>query len=679
MLTHAYLIPFFPLLAFAILIAWGWRMRGNAPAYVAIGGMVIACLWSWCVAAQVLLRGAGPIDHSATWLVVGQHALQMGFKLDPLSAIMLFMVPFVCTVIEVYSIGYMHGDPRFSRFFAYMSLFCFSMLLLVLSNNLLQIYICWELVGVCSYFLIGFWYERHSAALAAKKAFITTRLGDFGMFLGIMFAFFYAPTLNFGDLFAWAATNVEAMGFIVGLIAFLLFFGAIGKSAQFPLHTWLPDAMEGPTPVSALIHAATMVAAGVFLVARLFPLFWITHDIPIWSWGFLGIEFTPLLFVATIGTITLLLAALIAVVQSDIKRVLAYSTISQLGYMMLGLGAGVAGFTAGIFHLITHAFFKAGLFLGSGSVIHATDTNDMWRMGGLARRMPHTHLTFLIVTLALVGIPPFAGFWSKDEILAAVFSHGRGWMFVAAEVGAFLTAFYMTRLMYLTFYGEPRDPGIEPHESPRVMTWPLWVLAVGSVVVGLTGTPWANLFHGWVQYPGTFPDQAYLHIAGMELPEVHHGANWSVMALSVGMALAGIALGRSLYNRPGLAQDPLQAKLAPIWRVLENKFYFDHLYDIVLVKGLIINPWTGLAHLARRLDDWVIDRIVDGAAHLSVAASALGRWLDDHIVDKIVDGFGWVSRGLGAIVNGFQTGRVQDYLVWGLAAAGIIAAVMALF
>jgi len=678
MLPLAYLIPFFPLLAFAILVFRGWRMRGNASAYVAVGAMVIAWLWSWGVAAQVLLAGAGPLEQSATWLTVGRQAIEVGFKVDPLGAIMLFMVPFVCLVIEVYSIGYMHGDPRFSRFFAYMSLFCFSMLLLVISNNLLQLYISWELVGVCSYFLIGFWYERHSAALAAKKAFITTRVGDFGMFLGVMFAFFYAPSLNLDDVFLWAARNVGEMGFLVGLTAFLLFFGAIGKSAQFPLHTWLPDAMEGPTPVSALIHAATMVAAGVYLVARLFPLFWLTKDIPVWSWHFLGVQFTPLLFVATVGAITLLLSALIALVQSDIKRVLAYSTISQLGYMMLGLGAGIAGFSAAVFHLITHAFFKAGLFLGSGSVMHATGTNDMWRMGGLARRMPHTHLTFLIVTLALVGIPPFAGFWSKDEILAAVFADGPGWMFVAAEIGAFLTALYMTRLLYLTFYGQPRDAAIEPHESPRVMTWPLWALAGGSILVGLLGTPWANVFRSRVHFPGTALEAQYMQLAGAAVPEVHHGANWAVMALSLGLALAGIGLGRSLYGQPNLASDPLKAKLGPIWRVLENKLYFDYLYDVVLVKGLILNPYTGLAHLARRADDWVIDRLVDGAAYLTVAASVCGRWVDDCIVDKIVDAFGWVSRGLGALVNGFQTGRVQDYLAWGLFAAAVVAAVLSL-
>lgn len=675
MLERAYYIPFYPLLAFAVLIFWGRRMRGNAPGYVAIAGIAIAWLHSWCVAAQVLLADRGAYGAFATWMLLGGHELRLGFQIDSLAAIMLFMVPFVAMLIQVYSIGYMHGDPRFSRFFAYMSLFCFSMLLLVIANNLVQLYISWELVGVCSYLLIGFWYERHSAALAAKKAFLTTRVGDFGMFLGIMVCYFNAASLGYEDVFRWAASNP---GWLAAAAAFLLFFGAIGKSAQFPLHTWLPDAMEGPTPVSALIHAATMVAAGVYLVARLFPLFWLTHETVVWTWHFLGIAFTPLTFVGTIGAITALLAALIAVVQSDIKRVLAYSTISQLGYMMLGLGAGVAGFAAGMFHLITHAFFKAGLFLGSGSVIHATDTNDMWRMGGLAKRMPHTYWTFLIVTLALVGIPPFAGFWSKDEILATAFAEGRTWMFVVGEIAAFLTALYMTRLMYLTFYGSPRDEGIHAHESPPVMTWPLWGLAIGSILVGLAGTPWANYFGRGVHFPGTAAIEEILSQGQVAVPEAHHGANWFVMLLSLGVAIAGIATGRALYARPRLTTDPLRERLGVIYRLLENRLYFDHLYDIVVVKGLVINPYTGLAHLCRRFDDWVIDRVVDGAGYLTVGVSAIGRWFDDVIVDNIVNAFGWVSGIVGVIVNRLQTGRVQDYLVWGLLFGVLIAALFAL-
>ncbi len=676
MLELAHLIPFYPLLAFAVLVFWGWRMKGNLPAYVAIAGIAVAWLHSWCVAAQVLLAGHPGYQAFATWMLLGEHELQLGFEVDPLAAIMLFMVPFVAMLIQIYSIGYMHGDKRFSRFFAYMSLFCFSMLLLVISNNLAQIYVSWELVGVCSYLLIGFWYERHSAALAAKKAFLTTRVGDFGMFLGIMVCFFYAPSLSFEDVFRWAAANP---GWIAAAAGFLLFFGAIGKSAQFPLHTWLPDAMEGPTPVSALIHAATMVAAGVYLVARLFPLFWLTHETPVWTWHVLGVTFTPLLFVGTIGAITAVLAALLAVVQRDIKRVLAYSTISQLGYMMLGLGVGIAGFTAGVFHLITHAFFKAGLFLGSGSVIHATDTNDMWRMGGLARKMPHTYWTFLIVTLALVGIPPFAGFWSKDEILAAVQTDGAAWMFVAGELAAFLTAFYMTRLLCLTFYGAPRDDSIRPHESPRVMTWPLWVLAIGSIVVGLTGTPWANVFQRGVHFPGTAAIEDLVSGAAGALPEVHHGANWFAMLLSLGVALAGIAAARAVYARPGLTEDPLRKRLGFLYALLERKLYFDHLYDTVIVKGLIINRFTGLTHLCRRMDDWIIDRVVDGAAYLTVGLSAAGRWFDDVIVDNLANAWGWLSRALGGIVNGLQTGRVQDYLVWGFLLAALIAGLLALW
>ncbi|MFQ5808715.1 MAG: NADH-quinone oxidoreductase subunit L [Armatimonadota bacterium] len=661
----AWLVPISPLASFVVLVLWGSRLRGNVPAYVSIAGIALAWLWGWGIAGQVLLSHEHEVvRHSYPWAQMGERTLELGFMVDKLAAAMLFMVPFVAMLIQIYSIGYMHGDPQFSRFFAYMSLFCFSMLLLVISNNLLQMFISWELVGVCSYFLISFWYERKSAALAGKKAFITTRVGDVGMLIGIMVCFMHAGTLDFQRLFEIAASQPDQLW--IGLAAFLLFFGAIGKSAQFPLHTWLPDAMEGPTPVSALIHAATMVAAGVYLVARTFPLFWVSRAAVVWDWHVLGIQFTAVGFVAVIGAITLLIAALMAVVQSDIKRVLAYSTISQLGYMMLALGMGAAGVAAGMFHLLTHAFFKACLFLGAGSVIHGADTNDMWKMGGLRKAMPHTYWTFMIAFLGLAGIVPFAGFWSKDEIVATVFGSGRTTLRVLAELGAFLTAFYMTRLMYLTFGGQPRDSSVHAHESPRVMTGPLWILAVGSVVVGLMGTPWWNKAHDALKFDGAASAGAH---------EVHavaaHGPNWLVMGMSLAVAVGGILLARRIYDRPDLAGDPLKERFAAAYGVLENKFYMDWLYDIVIVKGIVINTKTGLMHLARSLDDWVIDRIVDGAAYVTVAWSAISGFFDDYVVDKIVDGFGVVCRAGGALVNLWQTGRVQGYLVGGLAVAAV--------
>ncbi len=670
MLEWAWVVPICPLVSFVVLVLWGTRLRGSGAAYVSIAGIALAWLLGWGVAAQMLLPpGHEPVAHSYLWAQMGSRTLELGFMVDKLAAAMLFMVPFVSMLIQIYSIGYMHGDPRFSRYFAFMSLFCFAMLLLVISNNLLQMFISWELVGVCSYFLISFWYERKSAALAGKKAFITTRVGDVGMLIGIMVCFVHGGTLDFEKLFDTAASQPGETW--IGLAALLLFFGAIGKSAQFPLHTWLPDAMEGPTPVSALIHAATMVAAGVYLVARTFPLFWISRDAVVWDWHMLGIQFTALEFVAIIGTITLLIAGLMAVVQSDIKRVLAYSTISQLGYMMLALGMGAAGVAAGMFHLLTHAFFKAGLFLGAGSVIHATETNDMWQMGGLRKAMPNTFATFVIVFLGLVGIFPFAGFWSKDEIVVTVLGEGRMALFILAELGAFLTAFYMTRLMCLTFWGKPREAAAHAHESPRVMTWPLWILAVGSIVVGLMGTPWWNKAHHVLSFDGT----PYVATGGASLAvgaghaAAEQAPNYGLMVVSLAVALGGILAARRMYNREGLETDPLQDRFGLLYRIVENKFYFDWLYDVVIVKGILTNTKTGLMHLARRMDDWIVDRIVDGAGYVTVGCSVVGRILDDYFVDKIVDGVGVVCRAGGALVNIWQSGRVQGYLVGGLAAA----------
>src|SRR6478736_9997436 len=463
---------------------------------------VLAIFVVWVIAmalvVQVLTEAApllpgsttthGYEAHLFTWIPAGNFVVEVGFVIDALTACLLIVVTTIGLLVHVYSIGYMSHDPGYWRFFAYLNLFMFSMLLLVLASSWLLVFVAWELVGLSSYLLIGFWYRKRSAALAAKKAFIVNRVGDVGFALGIMAIFYCTGTLNIQDSLAKLTAPGVQLPIPIGLIALLVFAGAMGKSAQFPLHVWLPDAMEGPTPVSALIHAATMVNAGVYLIARTSPIF--AH--------------APgaLVVVGAIGVFTAILAASIAMTQTDIKRVLAYSTLSQLGYMFAALGAGA--FTAAIFHLITHGFFKGLLFLGSGSVIHAVhEEQDMRRMGGLAKKIPHTYRTMLIGSIAIAGIPPLAGFFSKDEILGEAFKNGFQWVWVIGLFVALLTAFYMFRLMGLTFWGKSRvDPHVEPniHESPPVMTWPLIILAVPSIFAGIVlGLPFgAGLLSQWL-------------------------------------------------------------------------------------------------------------------------------------------------------------------------------------
>jgi len=625
-LHHAWLIPLYPAAASALIWAYGRRAPGEG-AYLAVGGMVIAAIHSWLLLLGLIF--APPFEYAQlphyeagfTWATFNGVPLQLGFMMDNLAAVMCAMVTLVSSLIFIYSIGYMHGERDYPRFFAYMSLFGFSMLILVVANNLALMYVGWELVGLCSYLLIGFWFERRSAANAAKKAFITNRVGDFGFLIGIMVLFAYAKTFSFAGIFTWVASNQAPLA-IVGVASVLLFCGAIGKSAQFPLHVWLPDAMEGPTSVSALIHAATMVAAGVYMVARIFPLFDLAARTTVF-WGLNGLA-----VVAIIGCITLLLAAFIAVTQNDIKRVLAYSTISQLGYMMLGLGMGAAGFAAGVFHLITHAFFKALLFLGSGSVIHGTGTQDMWQMGGLLKPMRSTAITFLIGTAALAGIFPFAGFFSKDEVLTACWETNRIFFFLG-EVGAFLTAFYMTRQCMLVFFGQPRDHSIHAHESPRVMTVPLMILAFFAATLGLAGTPWigGNLFHHFVHYPPATIADMMEH--GVAAEAAHTGVNWLVIFVSTAAALSGVGCGYALYSgRGGLSPNML--KVGPLWLVYQlskNKCYFDELYQATAVAGTL-----GLAKLCGGVDNWVIDKFVDLWGWLCLKWSELSGLFDDYVL-----------------------------------------------
>ena len=726
MLHIAWIIPLLPLLACALLIFFGsalTRRIGEKVGWIGVAGiattipLTIGCLTE-------LALGAVPYSVSTPWAPIGNTAIHVGYIVDPLTAVMIVMVSIVATCIQVYSIGYMHGDPRFSRFFAYLCLFCAAMFVICLANNFIMLYAGWELVGLCSYLLIGFWFERKSAANAAKKAFITTRVGDVGFAIGILIIFVHVPTLLFGDTFA--AVNSGAMpAWIAGVAALFLFCGAIGKSAQFPLHVWLPDAMEGPTPVSALIHAATMVAAGVFMVARMFPLFYVSMG----SAVIFGVS--ALSIVAAIGLITALMAAVIAVAQYDIKRVLAYSTISQLGYMMAALGLGAAGYTAAIFHLLTHAFFKSLLFLGSGSVIHGChDQQDIRKMGGLAKKMPVTYLTFWAGTLALAGFPLFSGFFSKDEILLAAWNHGAGgagsWIFFwGLELGAFLTAFYMGRLCFMTFSGQPREGAVNAHESPRIITTPLVVLAIFAVFLGWVGTPWlaGNLMHRFIEF-STGSHETVSHLTH----EV--STNWVVVGVSTLMAVGGLLVAAVIYlwklvsleavtwpRWPTFAQfapqvgpasfslprewsvaavrerldaarqamgavlryqltvvvpDALRRPAHALYLLVHNKFYFDEVYALVPI-GLTM----GLADGCRLVDMYVVDGVVNAVGWLTRWLFAGGSYLFDVvIVDGLVNLAGYMSRWTGEFARRLQTGHIQEYVsAFVIFACGIAAVV----
>ncbi len=628
----AWLIPVFPLAAFALITSFGRRAPGQG-AYVAIAGMGLPALIAIGIFLE-MVRGGAPVEFNTRWMVLGNYTLDLGLRVDHLTTIMLLVVTVVGSMIFTYSIGYMHGDPRYPRFFAYMSLFGFSMLLLVLANNLLFLYAGWELVGLCSYLLIGFYFERPSAARASMKAFITNRVGDFSMFLGILLIFFNLGTFRFEEIFArvhdGALRDLTVGGLpLLTVAAVLLFGGAVGKSAQVPLHTWLPDAMEGPTPVSALIHAATMVAAGVYMVARTYTLFFTSPDT-----GALHV-------VAWIGGITALMAATIGVVQDDIKRVLAYSTISQLGLMMMGLG--VLGYTAGMFHLMTHAFFKALLFLGAGSVIHAMHTNDIKEMGGLAKVMPSTYWTFLIGTLALSGIFPFAGFWSKDEILLEAFHHNTA-LFVMGALTSFLTAFYMFRVIFYTFTGTLRSHDAHPHETPNVMTRPLWVLAIFSALVGFAGLPLG----------GESPMHAFLHFEGVEAVPFDVG----LALVSLAVAGAGILSAAVVYYWKVVPSSTLRAAAGSLFELVSHKYYFDELYQAVFVRGTV---WISQA--LRTFDVYVIDALVNLIGYAGIGLTRIGRVIDTYVVDGLVNLIGWVVGRVGGGLRYIQTGRAQNYLL----------------
>jgi NADH-quinone oxidoreductase subunit L len=682
-------IPLLPLAAFVIQIAVGRRLPRHGD-FVSIAAIFAAFALAAKLFVTTIMGGGGdalPFVREIDYLRLGSFHITMGILVDQLTVCMLVVVTLVSSMVHLFSVGYMHGDPRYTRFFAYLSLFSFSMLGLILAHNLIALYIFWELVGLTSYLLIGFWFEKHSASNAAKKAFLTTRVGDLGMFIGILIIAWKIGGFAYSEVFAGIAAG-ELAGPLLTLAGLGLFLGAVGKSAQVPLHVWLPDAMEGPTPVSALIHAATMVAAGVYLVGRLYPVF----------------NLEAFWIIALVGAITAFIAATIAIAATDIKKVLAYSTISQLGYMIAGLGCGA--FAAGLFHLWTHAFFKALLFLGSGSVIHAVHTQELPEMGGLKKKMPITFATMLIATLAISGVPGLSGFFSKDAILAGSLAFGMAYgglrylPFVLLIISAGITAFYMFRLLFLTFAGAPRDHHRyeHAHESPRVMTVPLIVLAfmtVFSAGVPFVHSDWfakqvkmpvladyapgAGAGHGAEDSHGpAAPAQAEPHgvPAAHGLAAAHdaeaeheghgpfgithaheHAAHVPAMAGSILVAGLGILIAYLTYVRGLISARAWAERLRPFYQLIKNKYYFDEIYAVIPVRLTLL-----VAGICRLFDVYVVDALVNGAGKLGVRIAMIAGAIDNFGVDGLVNGLAQATIGFGRAARKLQTGRIQHYV-----------------
>jgi len=651
-LPMLWIIPALPLAAVALNLLFGDRLGKRGTSWLACGSVGLA----FVAAVRAVLALVGhPAEERAivetayTWMRVGDFSADVSFVLDPLSAVMVLFVTAVGFLIHVYSIGYMADDPSYRRFFLYLNLFMFAMLTLVLADNYLLMFVGWEGVGLCSYLLIGFWYEKHSASEAGKKAFVVNRIGDFGFLLGMMFLIAWTGSASYERVFAAAPHVFAAGGAIVTTLTLLMFLGATGKSAQIPLFTWLPDAMEGPTPVSALIHAATMVTAGVYMVARSHVLYQLAP--------------VSMEVVAVVGAATALMAATIGLAQNDIKRVLAYSTVSQLGYMFFACGVGA--FDTGIFHVMTHAFFKALLFLGAGSVILGMHhEQDMRKMGGLVSKMPWTHATMLIGCIAIAGIPPFAGFFSKDEILHNAFASGHYGVWAAGVLGAVLTAFYMFRLYILTFHGAPRFEehaaaalhdahvaaehaahghgahGADDHghggpvkESPWSMVGPLVVLAALSVVGGWVGLPFqegGHLFERWME-----PVMGHAH----GLPEAHAAhlsvaTEWGLIGLSVAVAAFGIFMAFRVYLQQPRLATTLRERFSGVHRAVFHKYWVDEAYDAIAVKP-----------------------VYEGSVRL-------WRFWDEKVVDGAVNGVGYFVEGCSAVLRLFQTGYVGTYALF---------------
>lgn len=661
MLELIWLIPVLPAIGALINGVFGKKFPKSVVHWIACGLVFL----SFVVAVGCVFQLAGMPAESRvfekdyyTWIpggsvthLMGPNAgktfelsVPLGFLLDPLSAVMILIVTGVGFLIHVYSVGYMHHEDGYYRFFTYLNLFMFAMLLLVLGNSFLTMFVGWEGVGLCSYLLIGFYYERKSASDAGKKAFIVNRIGDFGFVLGVLTVASVFGSLRFTEVMS-QAPHVFAMGdHLVTMLTLALFVGATGKSAQIPLYVWLPDAMEGPTPVSALIHAATMVTAGVYMIGRCNALFTLAPQ--------------TMLVVAGVGCATALFSASIGLVQTDIKRVLAYSTVSQLGYMFLAMGVGA--YAVGIFHLLTHAFFKALLFLGSGSVIHAmSGEQDMMKMGGLRKKIPITFWTMFIGTLAIAGAPFLAGFFSKDEILWQAFSssHSVFVIYMVGTIAALMTAFYMFRLVFLTFFGKPRmDHHTEEHihESPKSMTVPLIILAFLSIVGGYIGIPEA-IYHGipFDIYEWLEPVTGSIHTATQEFS---HSTEFLLMFVSVIVAGVGVAISYMLYIKEPANADKLAQSFPKLHTLLYRKYFVDEIYNT-----LVIQPLKGLCLALGWFDLHVIDGIVNGSAWTTIRTAIVSVWIDINIVDLLVNLTGAVVNLFGGLLRKIQTGLVQNY------------------
>jgi NADH-quinone oxidoreductase subunit L len=639
MLDHVWLVPLFPAIGFILNGLFGRPLGKKAVSWIGPSAIGLAFFTSILIFFELLKRPPSERLFEKIifdWVVSGSFHTVIGYQIDPLSILMALVVTGVSFFIHIYSVGYMHDDPGYIRYFTYLNLFVFMMLNLVLANNFLLMFVGWEGVGLCSYLLIGFWYEKDSASNAGKKAFVVNRVGDFGFLLGIFLLFVHFGTLDFTDLFGALQKNPQMISVQTATaITILLFVGACGKSAQLPLYVWLPDAMEGPTPVSSLIHAATMVTAGVYMVARCNVLYTLAP--------------LSMAVVATVGVATAIFAASIGFCQNDIKKVLAYSTISQLGYMFVGVGVGA--FSAGIFHLMTHAFFKGLLFLGAGSIMHALSGElDMRKMGGLRKKTPVTFWTFFFATLAIAGIPPFSGFFSKDEILWQAFSspHGHFLLWLVGAVAAGMTAFYMFRALFLTFFGESRvDPHVAHHihESPRIMTIPLIILAVLSVIGGYVGVPHvlggANHIHEFLAPVVGGGEAAKGHAAVSLMAQAWASGGESLghsaalellmMVISVIIALIGIGMAYLFYIKNPALPKLMAERWKGLYTLVANKYYVDEMYQVLFVnsiKKLGVGLWKGF-------DDFVIDGTVNGIAIL----------------------IGWIS----GVMRRVQTGLVQNY------------------
>jgi NADH-quinone oxidoreductase subunit L len=668
------LILLLPLVGFVIVLFFGKRFPKIY--LLEVGIITLAFLLSLVVGYSKLTTYLNQdLLFSFTWIDfgnvynIGNLTIDLGIKIDNLTVIMLFVVNLISMLVHIYSIAYMKGDKRYTRYFSYLGIFTFSMLGIVLTDNLLMMYIFWELVGLSSYLLIGFWYEKKSAADAGKKAFLTNRVGDLGMFIGILILFTNYNSFSFDFIYGQISNGILPFGSEAWLTAagILIFMGAVGKSAQFPLHVWLPDAMEGPTPVSALIHAATMVAAGVFLVARIFVM--LTAD--------------AMLVIAIIGAVTALFSATIALTQNDIKKVLAYSTVSQLGYMVMSLGVGA--YTFALFHLVTHAFFKACLFLGSGSVIHGMHhEQDIREMGGLRKKMPLTYWTFLISTLAISGIPLTSGFLSKDGILAGTLVFGEltgHWLIpIMGFTVAFMTAFYMFRLVILTFHGKPnnQEKYDHAHESPFVMVMPLVVLSLLSIFIWYTPNPlspsdgWFS--SEWVTTPQTVvpessrfdfmindgenvSDQTYV-IHSHKYEHTMHEVHYPAMFLSLILAGLGILFAFTIYQWKKISSDNLAERFKGLYLGSLNKWYVDEFYHSSFIGGTL-----GLGNLLNWFDKWIVDGIVNGSAAFTRVFSKISGYFDEYVVDGLVNATAFISGFIGLNFKRIQTGKVQTYLV----------------